>query len=222
MIGYGEEDDNFILELTYNYPIKSYKLGNDIRNLVIESSSAFEKIKKEFGSSDEQELSVKDPDGYPVTIRSGPVNRLAQVAINVKCLSRSLEFWEGKLGFKAVKKDEKNASIEFQHTGFSLNFMEIGQDIDHATSWGRIAFGVPIKNVYQVYEAVKKLPGKHILHDLVELGTPGKASVKVVILLDIDGYEICFVGDEDYRKLSKSDPNANEAYEKVSQLRCPA
>lgn len=29
MVGYGNEDDHFVLELTYNYPVSSYKLGND-------------------------------------------------------------------------------------------------------------------------------------------------------------------------------------------------
>lgn len=29
MVGYGSEDDHFVLELTYNYEIGSYKLGND-------------------------------------------------------------------------------------------------------------------------------------------------------------------------------------------------
>lgn len=28
MIGYGPEDDHFVAELTYNYGVKSYKLGN--------------------------------------------------------------------------------------------------------------------------------------------------------------------------------------------------
>lgn len=28
MIGYGPEDNHFVAELTYNYGIKSYKLGN--------------------------------------------------------------------------------------------------------------------------------------------------------------------------------------------------
>ena len=29
MIGYGSEDDNFVIELTYNYEIGSYRSGND-------------------------------------------------------------------------------------------------------------------------------------------------------------------------------------------------
>jgi len=31
MIGYGAEDSHFVLELTYNYGIGSYKLGNDFQ-----------------------------------------------------------------------------------------------------------------------------------------------------------------------------------------------
>lgn len=29
MVGYGPEDDHFVIELTYNYEIGSYRLGND-------------------------------------------------------------------------------------------------------------------------------------------------------------------------------------------------
>ena len=29
MMGYGAEDNHFVVELTYNYGIKSYKKGND-------------------------------------------------------------------------------------------------------------------------------------------------------------------------------------------------
>ena len=31
MIGYGDEDEHFVLELTYNYGISSYQLGNDFK-----------------------------------------------------------------------------------------------------------------------------------------------------------------------------------------------
>jgi len=31
MIGYGSEDDHFVLELTYNYTVKEYKRGNDFQ-----------------------------------------------------------------------------------------------------------------------------------------------------------------------------------------------
>ncbi|XP_074598246.1 glyoxalase 1 [Brevipalpus obovatus] len=215
MIGYGPENDNFILELTYNYPIPSYKIGNDIRNLVIESTEGLEKIKQEYGlNSGKDEVCLEDPDGYPLIIRRGE-NRLSQVSLNVKNLANSLNFWENYLAFKSTQVDGKSASIKFDHTGFILNLVEIGQTIDHAKGWGRIAFAAPLARVIRINESVKNLPGKHILHPLVELGTPGKATVTVVILLDSDGYEICFVGDENYKELSKPDANANELLEKA-------
>ena len=31
MVGYGPEDSHFVTELTYNYGIKDYKLGNDFQ-----------------------------------------------------------------------------------------------------------------------------------------------------------------------------------------------
>ena len=31
MVGYGAEDNHFVVELTYNYGIKSYILGNDFQ-----------------------------------------------------------------------------------------------------------------------------------------------------------------------------------------------
>ena len=31
MVGYGPEDSHFVIELTYNYEIGSYTMGNDFR-----------------------------------------------------------------------------------------------------------------------------------------------------------------------------------------------
>lgn len=35
MIGFGPEDDHFVLELTYNYGIKEYEIGNDFQVIYI-------------------------------------------------------------------------------------------------------------------------------------------------------------------------------------------
>lgn len=31
MVGFGPEDEHFVVELTYNYGVGEYKLGNDFR-----------------------------------------------------------------------------------------------------------------------------------------------------------------------------------------------
>ncbi|VDN15028.1 unnamed protein product [Dibothriocephalus latus] len=46
MIGYGPEDTHFVLELTYNYGISSYRHGNDFKAVHINSSDVFERVKK--------------------------------------------------------------------------------------------------------------------------------------------------------------------------------
>ena len=35
MVGYGPEDNHFVVELTYNYNISNYKLGNDFQVVVV-------------------------------------------------------------------------------------------------------------------------------------------------------------------------------------------
>lgn len=35
MVGYGPEDSHFVVELTYNYGIGAYKLGNDFRVCIV-------------------------------------------------------------------------------------------------------------------------------------------------------------------------------------------
>ncbi|XP_031350507.1 glyoxalase domain-containing protein 4-like [Photinus pyralis] len=45
MIGYGPEDKHFVVELTYNYPIKSYKKGNDFIGITIKSKEVLERAK---------------------------------------------------------------------------------------------------------------------------------------------------------------------------------
>ena len=35
MVGFGPEDDHFVMELTYNYGISTYKMGNDFIGITI-------------------------------------------------------------------------------------------------------------------------------------------------------------------------------------------
>lgn len=42
MIGYADEDSSFALELTYNYSVKSYQVGNDFSSITINRKDVFE------------------------------------------------------------------------------------------------------------------------------------------------------------------------------------
>lgn len=87
MIGYGTEDTHFVIELTYNYGIKEYKMGNDFNGITIRSKEVLQRahsdgwpIKKENGI-----FVLQAPGGYKYYVidESQPKNK----GINVlKCI----------------------------------------------------------------------------------------------------------------------------------------
>lgn len=44
MVGYGTEDEHFVLELTYNYGITSYKGGNDLDVMINNTTVTINRI----------------------------------------------------------------------------------------------------------------------------------------------------------------------------------
>ncbi|GIX87412.1 glyoxalase domain-containing protein 4, partial [Caerostris extrusa] len=66
MIGYGPEDNHFVAELTYNYGVKSYKLGNDFIGISIDSNDILKNAEvKGWPVERENDISVlKAPGGY--------------------------------------------------------------------------------------------------------------------------------------------------------------
>ena len=216
MIGYGPEEENFTLELTHNYPISTYTLGNDLESITVQSTQAIDNVKKHALNYQVKDdcIVLNDPDGYKLTLCNGQ-NRFQKVTINVKNLKKSIDYYSRKLEMKVLKQNEDYALLAYFSDQCWLELKSINANIDHGTGCGRIAFGLPIKKIYQIQSLVKN-ENEKILHDLVELGTPGKASVSVIILHDPDLYEICLVGIENYSKLCTVDPNANQLLEKVN------
>ena len=67
MIGYGPESGHFVLELTYNYPVDKYRLGNDILGITVGApGNLMEKIrsKLDWKSETDQKFSYVSPAGY--------------------------------------------------------------------------------------------------------------------------------------------------------------
>lgn len=79
--------------------------------------------------------------------------------------------------------------------------------MNRAKAYGRIAFSIPYEQQDGLSKKIEETEHT-ILTPLISLDTPGKATVRVIILADPDGHEICFVDDENYRKLSKPDPDS--------------
>eukprot|EP00062_Callorhinchus_milii_P015300 gi/632965409/ref/XP_007898876.1/ PREDICTED: glyoxalase domain-containing protein 4 [Callorhinchus milii] len=217
MIGFGSEDNHFVLELTYNYGVGSYHLGNDFLGMTLQSSKAVRKAKQEGWALSEAGDGIfvtEAPGGYKILLvdkeepQTDPVQK---VTLAVSDLQRSINYWSNLLGMKVYKKDEANkkAVLGYADDQCKLELQNISEPVDHGTSYGRIAFSCPREQLPEI-EAEMKKENQKILTPLVSLDTPGKATVEVIILADPDGHEICFVGDAAFRQLSRVDPDANK------------
>ena len=80
-LGYGDESDNTVIELTYNWGVDSYELGTGYGHIAIEVEDVFKaaedirardgKILREAGPMNAGTTIiafVEDPDGYPIEL----------------------------------------------------------------------------------------------------------------------------------------------------------
>lgn len=222
MVGFGAEDDHFVAELTYNYGVGEYRLGNDFMGLTLQSSKAISNARRlgwpltEVG---EALYLAEAPGGYRfylVDKEQPPSDPVQKVCLAVSDLQTSTHYWSSLLGMKVMEKnaDKKTVLLGFSDTQCKLELHGIDGKVDHGTAFGRIAFSCPQEQLTGI-EALMKKENKKILTPLVSLDTPGKATVEVVILADPDDHEICFVGDEAFRQLSMVDPNGNALLDKA-------
>ncbi|XP_015238741.1 PREDICTED: glyoxalase domain-containing protein 4 [Cyprinodon variegatus] len=222
MVGFGPEDDHFVAELTYNYGVGEYQLGNDFLGLTLQSSQAVSNAKRlgwPLTQVEEALYLTQAPGGYPFYIvdKEQPAHDPVQkVSLGVSDLQRSTHYWAKLLGMTVMDKSEekKTVLLGFSDSQCKLELRDVGGKVDHGTAFGRIAFSCPRDQLPDI-EALMKKENEKILTPLVSLDTPGKATVEVVILADPDGHEICFVGDEAFRQLSAVDPKGNELLDKA-------
>ncbi|XP_058836535.1 glyoxalase domain-containing protein 4 isoform X1 [Topomyia yanbarensis] len=221
MIGYGPESDHFVIELTYNYGVKEYTLGNDFGGITIQSTEVIERATKQnypMVKEDEHFLLVS-PDGYKFFVINENVGSgqgadpVQKVTLNCTDLERSIQYWHGELQMKQLVKNERSVQLAYQENGFVLELKRIQAPLDRAKAYGRIAFAVPLDLQPIIDETIKKSKNT-ILTPLISLDTPGKATVRVIILADPDGHEICFVDEEGFTELSQVDPASDGQLDK--------
>ncbi|XP_028396687.1 glyoxalase domain-containing protein 4-like isoform X2 [Dendronephthya gigantea] len=221
MAGFGAEDNHFVVELTYNYGIKKYELGNDFQGLTVFSSDAVKRFKNDANSPLDDmgngTYKTHSPDGYTFYLvdenkKQDPVDK---ISLGVSNLETSMKYWHELLGMKLYKQQSDRVLLGYGDDQCKLELVSLaGQVVDHATGFGRIAFSCPRDELPEIQAKVKEA-GHVIITPLVRLDTPGKAAVEVIILADVDGHEICFVGDEAFRDLSQVDPTAKNLLEEA-------
>lgn len=218
-MGYGDESTYFTIELTYNYGVKSYKMGNDFGGVTIKKSDIIDRIKSNnypFENQKDGSVLIKTPEGYKFFILNEDVavdeDPITNIIYNVTDLEKSVKYWNGILNMNILKKEEKSALLSYNGK-FGILFNKIDEAIDRAEAFGRIAFAVPYETQPQIDKLIRE-NNQTILTELVTLDTPGKATVRVIILADPNGHEICFVDDEGFTELSAFDPKSEADLDK--------
>lgn len=89
MIGHGNERENFVFELTFNYGIRNYQLGNDFECIDIKSESVADRSSVITRESQEYLLS---PDGYQFRLVPGSIstNSVLGLCLNVASLDKTI------------------------------------------------------------------------------------------------------------------------------------
>lgn len=219
MVGYGPEDSHFVVELTYNYGITHYEQGNDFIGLTVQSSESLKRAAANNWPVKEQngQKYLEAPGGYKFFIvdKPQPADRdpVVKVSLASSNLEKSIAYWNGLLSLKIFEKTTKTVTLGFGGDQAKLELVDIGEPVNRAKAYGRIAFSCPFDEQPIIDQKIQAAKGT-ILTPLISLDTPGKATVRVIILADPDGHEICFVDDESFRQLSQVDPASDADLDK--------
>ena len=93
MVGYGPEANHFVVELTYNYGVKSYELGNDFRGITIRSSEVLQRAKSKNWPILPGNV-LEAPGGYKFHIIDSPQpTERGKFTRNVKCVNIFVDVW---------------------------------------------------------------------------------------------------------------------------------
>lgn len=131
------------------------------------------------------------------------------MSLSCSNLTKSINYWNGILGLTIFGRTDKSVTLGFKENETLLELVEIAGPVDRAKAYGRIAFSC----LHDEQPKLSKKIEEHketILKPLISLETPGKATVRVIILADPDGHEICFVDQEGFSKLSEVDPEGEK------------
>jgi|UniRef100_A0A2N9H607 lactoylglutathione lyase len=222
-LGFGSEETNFAVELTYNYGVSSYDIGTGFGHFAIATQDVYKLVEDVRANGGEVTREpgpvkggksviafVKDPDGYVFElIQRGPTPEpLCQVMLRVGDLERSIKFYEKALGMRVVKKVDRP---EYKYTIAMLGYAEEQEttvleltynygvtEYTKGNAYAQVAIGTD--DVYKSAEVVN-----HVIQEVGGKITrqPGPIpglNTKITAFLDPDGWKTVLVDNEDFLK----------------------
>ncbi|CAI8590680.1 unnamed protein product [Vicia faba] len=220
-LGFGPEQTNFVVELTYNYGVTSYDIGTGFGHFSIATPDVYkfvENVRAKGGVvtrepalfGDTVYAFVKDPDGYVFDIvqKASTPEPLCHIMFRVGDLDRTIKFYEKALGLKLVKKfDIPQEKITLAIIGygeepervvFELLYNYGVTEYTKGNAYAQVAIGTD--DVYKSAEVVKivtqELGGKITRQP----GPIPGINTKITSFLDPDGWKIVLVDNQDFLK----------------------
>ncbi|KAL9996095.1 putative lactoylglutathione lyase [Helianthus debilis subsp. tardiflorus] len=213
-VGYGPEETNFVIELTYNYGVDKYDIGNGFGHfgIAVEDVAKTVDLVKAKGGKVTSEASpvkalIEDPDGYTFELieRKGRVSEpLCQVMLRVGDMNRSINFYQQAYGMKLLwKSDEPENKCTKAVMGYGsedanavleLTYNYGITEYDKGNGYGQIAIGTD--DVYKTAQVVKLFGGEIVLQP----GPLPFLNTKITACLDPDGWKSVFVDNIDFTK----------------------
>ncbi|KAJ0016790.1 hypothetical protein Pint_09902 [Pistacia integerrima] len=222
-LGFGPEESNFVVELTYNYGVSSYDIGTGFGHFGIATQDVYkmvEDIRAKGGTITREPgpvkggtthiAFIKDPDGYIFElIQRGPTPEpFCQVMFRVGDLDRSIKFYEKALGMKLLRTVDKpeykytlamiGYADEYETTVLELTYNYGVTEYTKGNAYAQIAIGTD--DVYKSAEVVnlvtQELGGKITRQP----GPIPGLNTKITSFLDPDGWKTVLVDNEDFLK----------------------
>ncbi|KAI6682298.1 hypothetical protein NL676_036179 [Syzygium grande] len=217
--GYGPEDSHFTVELTYNYGVDKYNVGNGLRHFGIKVDNVAKavnlvkakggKVMKEpvlFKGSIKVIAYVEDPDGYKFELSEEATapEPLHHVMLCVGNLDRSINFYKKAFGMDLLSKQDNpeykcaevtlGYGLEDMNPVLKLTYNYGVKVYDKGDGYAQIAIGTD--DVYKTAEAIKLFDGMIA----PEPGPLPGINTKITACLDPDGWKSVFVDNVDVLK----------------------
>jgi len=199
MIGYGEEEKNFVFEVAYNYGKHHYKLGNDtLYYAVSEDDVPTRALHRGIEvKTDEDGKFLKDPTGLKYVLVPEATPRVHYVAFAVSDLAASKAFYVDKLGLKVLEETADHVKIGVGKDQAQLLLIKSQSPINHEETASRLAIGAEqLEALYK--KLTQELDPQSIRFKFQEL-----SGLPLFIITDPDGYEICLADKKKYIENSK-------------------
>ncbi|CAN1857325.1 Lactoylglutathione lyase GLX1 [Linum perenne] len=206
-LGFGPEVSNFVVELTYNYGVTSYEIGEGFGHFAIATQDVYklvENVRAKGGSVTREPgpvkggnsviAFVKDHDGYTFElIQRGPTPEPLCQALGLKLL-RTIDRPEYKYTLAMM-----GYADELETTVLELTYNYGVTEYSKGNAYAQIAVGTD--DVYKSAELVKyviqEVGGGKITR---EPGPIPGLNTKITAFLDPDGWKTVMVDNEDFLK----------------------